>query len=166
VSSETKMQILEDIEIEVFAQSDVGVVDAMSALANLDHCFGKEYTPDSICIEECNATCFYKGVETRISDLCKSLCSAGATVADNARRLYREGSGSYYVVKAILAIREGTYEQVGEKAESLAKVDGKSIKDPSNRSIRTLTTLRDDGKVDKSGTGKEAVYRWKEDDGT
>ena len=149
--------VLTELQAEDFAQQGLGVVDALSTLSNPDHCFGHEYVSDSVCEMDCNAKVMFRGEEIRISELCKRICSGNPKMTDIATKYYRHGSGSYYVMKALLELREGTVEQVAIEAERLAHVDGRGFDGMQDRVYRTLSDQK--GKsVRKSGRGKDAVY--------
>jgi len=157
MSQLTKEVVLNELQAEDFAQPDIGVVDALSTLSNPDHCFGRNYTPDSVCNTDCNAVAMFRGEEVRISELCRQICSGGLVISDTASKYYRYGCGSYYVMKALISLREGTLEQVAAEADRLARVDGKEFDEMADRTYRTLSDQK--GKnVRKSGRGKEAIY--------
>lgn len=154
----TKQEVLDELELETFAQSDVGEVDALSELSSPDHCFGRKYTPDSACLEECNARGVFRGEIVKLNELCRRICAGKAGIHDRAAGYYRPGSGSYYVVKALLDLGEGTREGITARAAQLAKMDGKSIGNMADRTDRTLTDMKSKGKVRKAGRGREAMY--------
>lgn len=156
----TKLEVIEDMEIEVFAQTEDGVVDAISVLSHPDHCFGRDYVPDSICEEDCDATAHFQGKPTKINTLCRQLCSGNPKINDVAALYFTPRSGSYYVIKALAHLGEATRGEITAQAEKFAQIDGSDKTDLRDRTERTLAVMHtaDPPRVRKSGRGKTAVY--------
>ena len=156
----TRQEVIEEIEIEdnIFGQTNVGYVPAAETLSDPNHCFGRDYLPVNDCEQECSVRCMFRGQVVRLNRLCRELCSGTTEVKDKAALYYRYGSGSYYTVKALLHLREANLQQIISKALQFAAIDGCEDIDMSDRVYRTLTTLKSDGKVRKSGRGQQAVY--------
>ena len=156
----TKLEVVDEMEIEVFAQSEEGVVDAMLTLTHPDHCFGREYVPDSICEEDCDATAHFHGKPVKINTLCRQLCSGNPKINDVAALYFTPRSGSYYVIKALIHLGEATREEIAEQAQQFAQIDGSDKTDLRDRVDRTLAVMHtaDPPRVRKSGRGKTAIY--------
>jgi len=156
----TKLEVIDEIEIEVFAQHEVGVVDAKSVLSDPDHCFGKEYVPDNVCEEDCDAVAHLHGESVKINVLCRHLCSGNPKINDIAALYFTPGCGSYYTVKALVHLGEANIEEITKQAEQFAQIDGSDKTDLGDRVYRTLAVMKtaDPPKVRKSGRGKTAIY--------
>lgn len=165
-SNLTKHDIIEKMEIESFAHEGVGELDAKETLMAPNHCFGRLFTPDNICLDKCNAIVIMDGEEVHIRDLCRDLCSGGETIHENASTYYREGSGSYYVAKAIIKLGSGTLQEIEECTLRLAEVDGEELTKVPDRVYRTLTNMKDVKEVvNKTGRGKTAIWSYKDGGG-